>query len=124
MTQMRTSILVASISTHQSPSQILRRGLSVSEELELLTDSIGIAVGILVGIDVGIDVGILVGIDVGTPVVVPVGMSVGMSVGGSGTTHLESTHTLLDEQHILIGSPISSNSQIPPGGTHVLPPVV
>ena len=92
----------------------------MSEELELLTDSIGIVVGILVGILVGIDVGILVGIDVGTPVVVPVGMS----VGGSGTTHLESTHTLLDEQHILIGSPISSNSQIPPGGTHVLPPVV
>ena len=120
MTRMRTSILVASISTHQSPSQIVRRGLSVREELELLTDSIGIAVGILVGFDVGI----LVGIDVGTPVGMSVGIPVGVSVGGSGTTHLESTHTLSGEQHILIGSPISSNSQIPPGGTHVLPPVV
>ena len=81
-----------------------------------MSDPTGIDEGDAVGADVGFDVGIVVGIIVG--------ILVGMSVGGSGTTHLESTQTLSGKQHILIGSPMSSNAQIPPGGTHVLPPVV
>ena len=86
-----------------------------SMESSSTTISNAVAAGAGAGIAVGIDVGVPVGI----PVVVPVGASVGMSVGGSVVTHLESTHALSGEQHMLIGLPIKSSSQIPPGGTHV-----
>ena len=87
------------------------------QALPAATHFVGLAEGdAVVGIPVGIIVGIGDGFDEGDAV----GMPVGIIVGGSVATHLESRHTLSGEQHTLMGSPASSNSQIPPGGTHVL----
>ena len=87
----------------------------VSEELVLLPVSTGIDEGVAVGADVGIIVSVAV-------VDVPVGASVGISVGGSVVTHLESTQTYTSsvEQHMLTAAPMSSTSQISPGGTHLI----
>ena len=89
------------------------------QALPAATHDEGMDEGDGVGAEVGLGVGFMLGSDDAIEEGDAVGIPVGIIVGGSVAMHLESTHTLSGEQHSLMGSPASSNSQIPPGETHV-----